>query len=133
MSRAANIIRRLIEVYEMSQDRIPFIDNIIVPGEGLEYRRLDEGRFINGRFRRNIRLDQPTHTQGQGQVHAHVLGRKGDELLVVNLIGTGSHGTKGRLHASDAEALKRCGFSIRDDRIVEWWVYPGAVLEILYG
>lgn len=133
MSRAGDIIRKLVEVVESGEDGVPLIVDIVIPGAGLGYQRLDEGKFVDGRFQRNIRVDQPTHTQGQGQVHAHVFGRKGHELVVVNLDGTGSHGTTGRLHDNDAEALKTLGFSIRDDRIVEWWIYPDAGLEVLNG
>lgn len=133
MSRAGDFIRKLNEVVESAENGIPLIVDIVIPGTGLNYQRLYEGKMIDGRFKHNIRIDQPTHMQGQGQVHAHVLGRKGDELVVVNLDGTSSHGTKGRLHTADAEALKNYGFSIRADRIVEWWIYTYATLEVLSG
>ncbi|MCC2977166.1 hypothetical protein LK533_10840 [Sphingomonas sp. PL-96] len=66
-------------------------------------------------------------------MHAHVYGRKGGQLAVVNANGTGSHGSKGRLHPRDADALAKQGFNIRADRIVEWWVVPDLGPEILYG
>lgn len=83
--------------------------------------KLDEGKWLSGRFDNNIRIDQATHLLG-GDPHAHVFGRKGDELVVVNLNGTSSHGKKGRLHPDDAEALRRHGFQIGTNRIVEWWI-----------
>jgi len=133
MSRAGDILRKWSEVVESGDDSLPLIIDIVIPGEGLNYQRLDEGTFVDGRFERNIRIDQPTHLRGQGQVHGHVFGRKGNELVVVNFDGTGSHGTKGRLHTSDAQALTARGFTIRDDRMVEWWIYPDAGLEVLHG
>ena len=39
---------------------------------------MPEGKWISGRFDRNIRIDHPTH--GVWQTHAHVLGRR-DEVL----------------------------------------------------
>ena len=38
----------------------------------------------------------------------------------MNIDGTGSHGTKGKLHKRDATALRARGFKIRDDNMVEW-------------
>lgn len=133
MSRAGEVIRKLTEVVASGEDDVPLIFDIVVPGKELGYRRLNEGKFVDGRFKHNIRIDQPTHIQRQGEPHAHVLGRKGNELVVVNYNGTASHGMKGRLHTSDAEALKALGFAIRDDRLVEWWIYPHAGLEVLNG
>ena len=117
MSRAGEVIRKLTEVVASGEDGVPLIVDIVIPGEGLAFKRLDEGKYVNGRFQHNIRVDQPTHMQGQGQTHAHVFGRKGNELIVVNLDGTGSHGTKGRLHTSDAEALKMAS----PFGVIGWW------------
>jgi hypothetical protein len=60
-----------------------------------------------------------------------VYGRKGKEIVVVNVDGTRSHGTKGRLHKKDAEALRGRGFNINKDGIVEWWVVGKS--ELLLG
>ncbi|NUX59291.1 hypothetical protein [Paraburkholderia youngii] len=81
---------------------------------------LQEGKWITGRFEANIRIDQPTHLHGDGQPHAHVLGRKGNELGVVNLDGTASHGSKFKLHDKDAAALRARGFDVSPDNVVEW-------------
>jgi hypothetical protein len=100
---------------------LPFLDEVYISDDGLQYRCLDEGRkWVNGRFQKNIGIDQPT--SGAGQRHAHVYGRKGDEIVVVNVDGTGSHGTEGKLHDKDAEALVLNGFTLRPGRIVEWSV-----------
>lgn len=81
---------------------------------------LQEGKWISGRFPNNIRIDQPTH--GVGQQHAHVYGRKGNELVVVNFDGSASHGSRGRLSDQDADALRAKSFKIPQSNIVEWIV-----------
>ena len=98
--------------------KLPQLDQVIlVAGDGTV--ELQEGRkWVSGRFDRNIGIDQPSH--GVGQQHAHVYGRKGNEIVVVNLDGSSSHGTKGRLHQDDADALQARGYTVRTDRIVEW-------------
>ena len=95
--------------------------------------RLDESKFIDRRFEKDIRIDQTTHLQGRDPPHAHVFGRKGEEVVVVNFDGTRSHGSKGRLHAREADALRSQGFDIRADRIVEWWILPDVGLDLLLG
>ena len=121
MTRAADIIRKAMGDGE---DGIPLIRVVLIaPGEST-YRRLDEGKRIDGHVPDGIRLDPPTHRQGVGQLHAHVYGRKGNECVAVNFDGTASHGTKGRLHPDDAKALKAQGFKIRPDRMVEWYIVP---------
>jgi hypothetical protein len=121
-----SLVKTVMEILEADQN--PLSQIVIVGDDGVSATMLREGKWIDGRFPRNIRVDQPTHFQGlQGQQHASVYGRNGrQELVVVNLDGTGSHGTKGRLSAEDAEALKAQGFKIRDDRMVEWIVLQNA-------
>ncbi len=98
--------------------KLPILDGVFLVGNIVE---LYEGRkWIPGRFDGNIGIDQPSH--GVGQQHAHVYGRRGDEIVVVNFDGTGSHGTQGKLHADDADALRARGFRIRSTNIVEWTV-----------
>lgn len=112
----------------LEADANPISGIVLVKENGIDAQALSEGNWIDGRFEKNIRIDQPTHFQGQqGQTHASVYGRnRGNELVVVNLDGTGSHGTKGRLSVDDAKALKDRGFKIRDDRMVEWVAVSGA-------
>lgn len=93
--------------------------------------RLHEGKFISGRFDRNIRIDNANY--GPGDRHAHVLGRKGNEVGIVKVDGTGSHGTKCRLHPDDAAALRANGFNIHADRIVEWISLDAAQPQFLIG
>jgi hypothetical protein len=76
------------EIVDNGDTEIPTIRGIVVVSTGGTYQRLDEGKWISGRFPGGIRLDQPTHLQGAGQVHAHVYDRKGNELLAVNFDGT---------------------------------------------
>ena len=97
-------------------------------------RRLDEGKWIDGRFKRGIRIDQPTHLHGAGLQHAHIYGRKGDELVVVNFDGSASHGTRGILHSDDAKALTDRGFTLKNGLIVEWWIVPNSEdFQLLLG
>ena len=80
--------------------------------------RLREGKRISGRFDQNIIIDPANY--GAGQRHAHILGRKGIEIGIVNIDGTASHGTKCRLHKDDILALRAQGFHIPDNGIIEW-------------
>lgn len=131
--RAGGIMRKLMDLVAGEEDGVPFINDVTLTTDSVTFQRLDEGKFVDGRFERNIRIDQPTHLRGDGSMHAHIYGRKGNQLVVVNANGTGSHGSKGRLHPRDADALAKQGFNIRADRIVEWWVVPDLGPEILYG
>ena len=97
---------------------LPVLTEMIIARDGRDVEVLQEGKWIAGRFDRNIRIDQPTH--GVGQTHAHVLGRKGEEIGVVNFDGSGSHGTKCRLSNDDADALRARGFQIQPSNVVEW-------------
>ena len=109
----------------------PFVDEVLVTEDGDVFDLLREGKWLSGRFDRNIRVDHPTH--GVGQTHAHVLGRKGQEIGVVNLDGTGSHGSRFRLSDVDADALRARGFHIRDDNLVEWAMLEGDQPTLLLG
>ena len=106
-----------------------YLDEVLVTQDGTTLEVLTEGRkWIPGRFDRNIGIDQPSHLAGQtrlpgqasAQPHAHVLGRKGEELGVVNMDGSSSHGSRFKLHAADAEALRARGFQIPPTDIIEW-------------
>lgn len=112
---------------------LPTLDQILVSEDPQQttFVRLDEGQWVNGRFEKGIRIDQATH--GVGQKHAHVYGRKGDEVGVVNVDGSASHGTKCVLHAKDADALRARGFTIKPGNIVEWIVLPEQPKILLLG
>jgi hypothetical protein len=101
----------------------PVLDQVLVTEDGNAFELLREGKWVSGRFDGNIRLDHATH--GAGQTHAHVMGRKGNEIGVVNVDGTASHGTRCKLSDEDADALRARGFKIRDDNIVEWVLIDG--------
>lgn len=91
---------------------------------------LSEGKWIktNGY---SIRIDNPTH--GVGQRHAHIYARKGNELGVVNLDGTASHGKKMRLSQAQADDLRAQGFTVPKDRVVEWLEVKPITLELMFG
>jgi hypothetical protein len=127
-----SLVKAALDVLEADQNLLAHI--VLVEEDGITAYSLQEGKWISGRYDRNIRVDLPTHFQGlQGQKHASVYGRnRRNELVVVNLDGTASHGKKGRLSLDDAEALKAQGFKIRDDRMVEWTVVQNAP-QLLLG
>lgn len=126
---------KLHELYDRSA-RPPSLDSIMLAespaSPGNIWALNEERKWVKGRFERNIGIDQPSHLHGEGQMHAHVLGRRGNELGVVNLDGTASHGTKVRLHPKDADALRARGFSVRADNIVEWFKL-GAMPNLIFG
>lgn len=109
---------------------LPTLTEVIVSKDNESFERLDEGKWVNGRFDKNIRIDQPTH--GVGQTHAHVYGRRGTEIGVVNLDGSSSHGTQCRLSDADAAALRARGFTIKPGNIVEWIMLPTQP-QLLFG
>jgi hypothetical protein len=133
VNKGTDVIKSFRQIVEDGEQGIPTIFAVILTNDGESLKQLQEGQWINGRFDRNIRLDQPTHLQGQGQAHAHVYGRKGDEIVAVNLDGTASHGAKGRLHPDDADALRARGYQIPADRIIEWWDLASPVRVLLLG
>lgn len=110
---------------------LPTLVDVLVTKDARTVEALQEGKWVSGKFENNIRIDQPTH--GVGQTHAHVLGRKGNELGVVNIDGSASHGTKCRLSDVDADALRGRGFKIRAGNIVEWVVISGSEPKLLLG
>jgi len=93
------------------------LDEVAIIEES-NYETLREGKWVKGKLPTSIRIDPATY--GAGQTHAHIFGRKGNELGVVNLDGTASHGSKMVLSQQDAEALTARGFKIPASRIVEW-------------
>ncbi|MCC2977167.1 hypothetical protein LK533_10845 [Sphingomonas sp. PL-96] len=59
--RAGDIMRKLMDFVAGEEDGVPFIDDVTLTADGVTFQRLDEGKFVDGRFERNIRIDQPTH------------------------------------------------------------------------
>jgi hypothetical protein len=113
---------RLISQQEHAKHPLPLLTGIVISEDDQNIERLDEGQWISGRFDRNIRIDQPTY--GAGQQHAHIYGRKGNEIGVINIDGSASHGTICRLHDDDATALRIRGYPVRQSNIVEWCILP---------
>ena len=100
----------------------PYLDGIFLVKDENSFEMLYEGKWLNGRFDRSIRIDRETHHQS-GDEHAHIYGRKGNAIGVVNLDGTKSHGGEFfRISDEDAEVLKAKGFTIPKGNIVEWIV-----------
>ena len=95
-----------------------------------ELQLLYEGKWVSGRYDGNIRIDRNTHFDAvdASGVHAHVYGRRDRDkaLVAVRLDGTKSHGLGGRLHDKDADTLRRHGFKIPADNIVEILLLPRA-------
>lgn len=124
--------RSLIETIEDVVYREQVLDEVVSydPASGQAH-RIDEGKWIPTGTSDTMRIDHATH--GAGQTHVHIYGRKGDQLGVVNLDGTGSHGTRMRLSKDQAAVLRRHNFKIRHDRIVEWIFRPSWTRALLLG
>jgi hypothetical protein len=110
----------LAQIFPMYLDAIYVVDSDLA-----SFQFLREGKYIAGRFPASIRIDVATHLRGAAPPHAHVFGRRGDELGVVNFDGTASHGSKFTLHQKDADALRDRGFDIPTNNLVEWTVISG--------
>ena len=122
--------RSLNETVKDIINRDHVLDEIIIHDTYSDKKWLiKEGKWIQQSKKSSIRVDQPTH--GIGQAHAHIYGRKGKEIGVVNLDGTSSHGTKMIIDKDRAETLRAHGFNIPKDRIVEWVVNQDLSLELL--
>jgi len=103
---------------QLPEPQVGYVDEIFWGDDSDELFQIIEGKLASGRFPNNIRFD--SNAYGAGQPHAHIHGRRGDVLGVVNLDGSGSHGTKMRLHSKDADTLRKNGYSVRPENIVEW-------------
>jgi hypothetical protein len=110
--------------------KLPALDQIIVSTDGETVEVLRERTWVTGRFERNIGIDNAADCMGQRP--AQVLGRKDDQIVVVNLTGTGGDGTQGRLYDKDAAALRAKGFEIHPGNLIVWHVLPDAP-ELLIG
>src|SRR3974390_347630 len=100
--------------------KLPALDQIIVSTDGETVEVLRERTWIGGRFERNLGIDNAM--DGFGERQAHVLGRKDDQLVIVDLNGPGGDGTKGRLHDNEAAALRAKGFEVHPGHLVTWQV-----------
>lgn len=105
---------------EITYNRLPLLTAFVVAPPDQIAMLLVEGKWVKGRFDNSIRIDQPTHMQGNGKTHAHLFARNGDQYGVVNLDGTASHGMKCRIHRDDAAALVKRNFKLPPGNIVEW-------------
>lgn len=109
----------------------PYLDEVFLTNDGTTGQCLSEGRWTDGRFKDNIRIDRATHLLS-GDQHAHVYGRRGALLGVLNFDGTKSHGGDSfTLHKKDAEALRQQGFEVADNNIVEWILFDVALYGLL--
>jgi hypothetical protein len=90
---------------------------VVIRGDNTEV--LEEGKWVKASFDNEIRIDQNTHLRS-GDQHAHIYDRKGNELYVVTQDGRPSHGSQPfELSTDQADALKRRGFNVPKNRIVE--------------
>lgn len=116
----------------MGQDEPPYLDEVIVTKDGENMQTLTEGKWIDGRFTRNIRVDRNTHMQS-GDEHYHVYGRSGDLIGALKADGSKSHGGKSfKLSAGDADALRALGVPLPKNNIIEW-IEIGRTAELLLG
>lgn len=113
----------------LRRNNVPELDEVFVTEDGINITILREGKEYKGSFEKSIRVDNPTH--GVVMRHAHVFGRKGNQIVAVNVDGSGSHGTKGRIPEKDADKLRSLGFKIPANRMVEWTVVKDAPAILL--
>jgi hypothetical protein len=99
------------------------------------FQQLVESLWIDGRYKGNIRIDRDTHfaDAGERNCHAHVYGRRDRDkaIVAVRKNGTSSRALKGILHSDDADALRKRGFNIRPDNLVEFILFDGEPAQVL--
>jgi hypothetical protein len=130
MSKAGELMRKFSDYVD------PPLISVVALERSDGLLRLDEGKWIDGRYYRNIRIDRDTHFSDadDNARHAHVYGRhdRNAALVVIRQDGGSSHGKPGTLHKLDADALRAQGITVRDDNIVEWFeIERGDGLEML--
>lgn len=118
---------------EVNGDDLPVLTGFAIAPPGQTAVVLEEGKWVKGRFDRSIRIDQPTHLQGDGQKHAHLFARNGQQYGIVNLDGTASHGATCRVHPDDAEALLKRDFRLPQNNIVEWIALESGLQFLIEG
>ncbi len=114
----------------------PELDELFLTDDGTAGQCFSEGKWLDGRFKENIRIGRATHMlSGDAHAHAHVYGRKGKLIGVLNFDGTRSHdnGESFRLHQTDAEALRLRGFQVPKNNIVEWILFDVVPDGVLFG
>jgi hypothetical protein len=74
-----SLVKAAAEILEA--DANPISQIVLLAEDGLKAQALQEGKWINGRFERNIRIDLPTHFQG-------LQGQKSTPLYTVEILGT---------------------------------------------
>lgn len=124
------IEKRLFPESEEETPPLLELDSLFISENSETVELFEGGNWVSGRFDGNIRIDQPPTSFGMR--HAHIYGRKGNLVGVVNVNGTGSHGSKFTLAKKDASALRAKGFKIPNNRVVEWIVID-EVPELLLG
>jgi hypothetical protein len=116
-------------------DKLPTISVEAIEVQG-HVRLLVEGKWIDGRYKQNIRIDRDAHFSevGADNVHAHVYGRhdRNNALVAVRQSGKSSHGLTGVLHKKDAEALRAQGINVPQSGVIEWVPLPSDSNLILF-
>ncbi|MGJ8690834.1 MAG: hypothetical protein ACSHXZ_15110 [Gammaproteobacteria bacterium] len=123
--------RSLLEIIQDVRERGDALDEVFIVQENGDTVRLKEGKWIPTSSKNKMRIDHPTH--GVGQTHVHIYGRKGEEIGVVNLDGTSSHGTSMKLSRKDAETLRSHDFTIPINRVIEWLSLEKDGFQLLLG
>ncbi len=118
---------------DVETSKLPVLVEFVIWSGESDAQLLVEGKWVTRGIKKgSVRIDQPTH--GVGQTHAHLYARNGNEYGVVNFDGTGSHGTKknSRIQDDHADVIRKAGFSIGPDNLVEWQPLPTGH-ELLLG
>jgi hypothetical protein len=89
MAEMKSQAKKLIDLIDSIIRKEKLLDEIMVfDAEKNEAHRIDEGKWVPTKTSNTMRIDHATH--GVGQTHAHIYGRKGTEIGVVNFDGTAS-------------------------------------------
>jgi len=106
-------------------------DELIIT-DAAESRYLVEGQWLKVSFDKEIRIDRNTHMR-TGEKHAHIYNRKGKQLYSLTHEGKPSHNSQRfKLDKDQADALRKAGFTIKPNRIVEGTLI-GSMQMVIYG